>query len=145
MIPELDEYLSFLMGVDAVTDDDLTDVGVKILKRHGDTARELLVPSAGLAPYTALVRERLSPGFWNEIVGFREILFTFKLPDSTVVELALSESNAPQIAQLCSSLNGDPLEKTSDVLGYLAENSLYRDLIAAAHAPRSPGNRPWTR
>jgi len=140
VIPELNEYLSFLMGVDAITDDNLTDVGVKILQRHGATARELLVPSASLASYTTLVREQLSPGFWNEIVGSREILFIFKLADSTVIEFALSESTAPQIAQLCSSLNGDALEKTSDVLGYLAENSLYRDLIAAGHTARSPGN-----
>ena len=144
MIPEPNEYLSFLMGVDAITDANLTDVGVKILKRHGAAARELLVPSASLPSYTTLVRERLRPGFWNEIVGFQEILFIFKLADSTVVELALSESTAPQIAQLCSSLNGDALEKTSDVLGYLAENSLYRDLIAAGHAARNPGNSPQT-
>jgi hypothetical protein len=131
VIPELNEYLSFLMGVDTITDDDLTDVGVKILRRHGAAARELLVPSASLASYTSLVRERLNAGFWNEIVGSQQILFIFKLADGTVVELALAESTAPQIAQLCSSLNGDALEKTSDVLGYLAKNSLYRDLIAA--------------
>jgi hypothetical protein len=144
VIPDLNEYLSFLMGVDAITDANLTDVGVKILKRHGADARELLVPSASLPSYTTLVRERLSPGFWNEIVGSQEILFIFKLPDRTVVELALSESTAPQIAQLCSSLNGDALGRTSNVLGYLAENSLYRDLIAAGHAARSPGNSPQT-
>jgi hypothetical protein len=142
VIPDLNEYLSFLMGVDAITDANLTDVGVKILKRHGADARELLVPSASLP--STLVRERLSPGFWNEIVGSQEILFIFKLPDRTVVELALSESTAPQIAQLCSSLNGDALGRTSNVLGYLAENSLYRDLIAAGHAARSPGNSPQT-
>jgi hypothetical protein len=140
VIPELNQYLSFLMGVDAITDDNLTDIGVKVLKKHGAAAREVLAPSASLASYRTLVRDRLIPGFWNEIVGAREILFIFKLADSTVVELALSESTAPQIAQLCSSLNGDPLAKTSDVLGYLAENSLYRDLIASGVAARSPGN-----
>ena len=44
MIPTPNERLSFLMGADAITDDDLTDVGVKILKRHWAAARELLVP-----------------------------------------------------------------------------------------------------
>lgn len=144
MIPEPSEYLSFLMGVDAITDDNLTDIGVTILEQHGSAARELLVPSASLASYTPLVRERLRPGFWNEIVGFEEILFTFKLADGTVVELALSESTAPQIAQLCSALNGDALEKTSDVLGYLAENSLYRDLISARHGATSRGRGSQT-
>lgn len=133
MIPEPNERLSFLMGADTITDRDLTDVGVKIFKRYGAAARELLVPSDSISPYTTLVRERLSAGFWNEIVESHEILFIFKLADSTVEELTLSETTAPQIAQLCSSLNGDPREKTSDVLGYLAGNSLYRDLIAASY------------
>lgn len=143
MIPEPNDYLSYLMGVDAITDDNLTDIGARILEKHGSAARELLVPSASLAPYTALVRERLLPGFWNEIVGSREILFIFKLADGTLVELSLSESTAPRIAQLCSALNGDPLEKTSDVLGYLAGNSLYRDLISARHGAsgRDRGSR----
>jgi hypothetical protein len=137
VIPELNERLSFLMGTDTITDSDLTDVGVKILKRCGAAARELLVPSDSISPYTTLVRERLNPGFWNEIVGSHEIHFIFKLADSTVVELTLSDATAPQIAQLCSSLNGDPLEKTSNVLGYLAGNSPYQDLIAASYGEES--------
>jgi hypothetical protein len=144
-MPEPNEYLSFLMGADAITDENLTDVGVRILNRHGATARELLVPTASLASYTTLVRERLNPGFWNEIVGSEEILFIFKLADSTVVELALSESTAPRIAQLCSCLNGDALEKTSDVLAYLAENSFYRELIDAGPAGMGHGNSSQAR
>lgn len=131
MIPGPDEYLSFLMGADALTDDALTDIGVTILERHGTAARELLLPAGSVPAYVALVRERLSPGFWNEVVGHREVLFVFRLADGTVVEHALSEATAPEIARLCSALNGDPLERTSDVLGYLAGNALYRDLIAA--------------
>jgi len=136
VIPASHEYLSFLMGVSAITDDALTAIGVKVLERHRAAARELLVPAASLSSYTTLVRERLSPGFWNEIVGCQEIFFIFKLADGTVVEFTLSEATAPQIARLCSSLNGDPLEKTSNVLGYLAGNSLYRDLIAASYRGR---------
>jgi hypothetical protein len=61
----------------------LSDVGVKLLRRHGAAARELLVPAPSLASYKSLVRERLNSGFWNEVVGSREILFIFKLADST--------------------------------------------------------------
>ncbi|MEO6144419.1 MAG: hypothetical protein ABIP19_10610 [Dermatophilaceae bacterium] len=53
------------------------------------------------------MRERLSAGFWNEIVGHQVILFIFKLPDGTVWEVALSEATSSEITQLCSSLNGD--------------------------------------
>ncbi len=76
----------------------------------------------------------LLPGFWNEIVGEQEILFIFKLADGTVRELTFSEATSSQIAQLCSSLNGDPIENTSDVPRYLARNPLYGELIAATHA-----------
>lgn len=134
MIPDPHEYLSFLMGVEAITDADLTTMGVTILERHGSAARGLLVPAASLPRYSALVRERLKRGFWNEIVGDQEILFIFKLADGTLREIAFSEASSSQIAQLCSSLNGDPIEKTSDVPRYLAGNPLYRELIAASHA-----------
>ena len=94
MIPEQHEYLSFLMGVDAIADDDLTNLGVKILERHGSAARGLLVPASSLSPYSALVCAQLSPGFWNEIVGCQGILFIFKLPDGTVKEFTLSEATS---------------------------------------------------
>ena len=134
MVPDPHEYLSFLMGVDAITDADLTTMGVTILEQHGSAARGLLVPAASLPRYSALVRERLRHGFWNEIVGDQEILFIFKLADGTVREITLSEATSSQIAQLCHSLNRDPIENTSDVPRYLAGNPLYRELIAASHA-----------
>jgi hypothetical protein len=133
VIPEPHEYLSFLMGVDAIADDDLTNLGVKILERHGSAARGLLVPASSLSPYSALVRERLSPGFWNEIVGRQGILFIFKLTDGTIREFALSEATSSEISQLCSSLNDDPIEKTSDLPRYLSGNLFYKDLIAALY------------
>jgi hypothetical protein len=55
-----------------------------------------------------------------------------------VRELALSEGTRAEIAELCSALNGDPIEKTSDVPRYLAGNSFYRDVIAAFHGDAGP-------
>jgi hypothetical protein len=138
VIPETHEYLSFLMGGAEITDADLTDLGVTILERHGEVARVLLVPAASLPGYSAILGDRLSPGFWNELVGRQEILFIFKLADGTTRQIAYSEATSSKIARLCSLLNGDPIETTSDVPRYLAGNPLYRDLIAAFHA----GDRP---
>jgi hypothetical protein len=137
VIPEAHEHLSFLMGADAITDDALTNLGVKILERYGSASRGLLVPAASLSLYSALVRERLSAGFWNEIVGRQQILFIFKLPDGTVREVAVSEATSSEIAQLCSSLNGDPIVKTSDLPRYLSGNPLHEELIAAFYASES--------
>jgi len=89
---------------------------------------------ASLSLYSALVRERLSAGFWNEIVGRQKILFIFKLPDGTVREVMLSEATSSEIAELCSSLNGDPIEQTSNLPRYLSGNPFYGELIAAFYA-----------
>lgn len=133
MTPGPDQYVSFLMGANAIADEELTRLGVEILQGAGSPFRRLLVPAAALAGYRALIREKLTPGFWNDILGREEVLFVFKLADGTVEELTLSESTRARIAHLCSSLNGDPIEKTSDVLRYLAGNPFYREPIEAFH------------
>jgi hypothetical protein len=77
---------------------------------------------------------KLTPGFWNDIVGRQEILFIFKLADGTVAELALSDATRSEIARLCTSLNNDPIEKTSDMPHYLAGNPFYREVIETFHS-----------
>lgn len=134
MIPGVQEYLSFLMGAAAIPDQELSDLGIEILQGAGSAFRGLLVPASSIAAYKELVRAKITPGFWNDIVGQQEIVFIFKLADGTIKELALSEATRSEIAQLCSSLNNDPLEKTSDMPRYLAGNPFYRELIGAFHA-----------
>ena len=134
MIPESHEYLSFLMGADAIADGELTSLGIQIAKGAGTPFRGLLIPAASLSAYKALVREKLTPGFWNDILGRHEIVFVFKLVDGTQRELELSDATRSEIARLCSSLNGDPIEKTTDMPRYLAGNPYYRELIDAFHS-----------
>ena len=134
MIPEPHKYLSFLMGADAIADHELTSLGVKILKGGGSAFRGLLIPEGSLSAYKALVREKITPGYWNDILGRQEILFIFKLADGTIRELTLSGATRSEIAHLCSSLNKDPIEKTSDMPKYLAGNPFYRELIEAFHS-----------
>jgi hypothetical protein len=138
MIPEPDEYLSFLMGADAIADEELSDIGVRILSGAGTPFRGLLVPEGALPAYQALIRKKLTPGYWNDILGRQEILFVFKLTDGTIAEFTLSESTLPEVARLCSSLNNDPVEKTSNMAQYLGANPFYRDLVEAFHSPHRP-------
>jgi hypothetical protein len=81
MIPEPGEYLSFLMGADAIADSELINLGVKILKGACTPFRELLVPEGSLSAYKALIRAKIAPGFWNDLLSRQEILFIFKLRD----------------------------------------------------------------
>ena len=134
MIPAPHEHLSFLMGAGEIADHELASLGVRILKGGGSAFRRLLIPHGSLSAYKALVREKLTPGFWNDILGRQEILFIFKLADGTIRELTLSEATRSEIAHLCSSLNKDPIEKTSDVSRYLAGNPFYRQSIETFHS-----------
>ena len=129
MIPGPDQYISLLMGAPSASDKELTTLGVEVLKRFEGDTRGLLVPADSSRAYKQLIREKLEPGFWNDLVGADEIIFLFKLLDGTVVELTLSESNRAEIARLCSSLNGDPIEKTSDIPAYFAANPFYREAM----------------
>ena len=129
MIPGSGQYISLLMGAPGVSDVELTALGVEVIDRFGADVRGLLVPAGSLRAYQQLVREKLEPGFWNDLVGPNEIVFLFKLRDGTLVELTLSESNRREIARLCSSLNGDPIEKTSDLPAYFAANPFYREAM----------------
>jgi hypothetical protein len=137
VIPEPHEYLSFLMGADAISDDELARLGIDVLEGAGSPFRGLLIPERSLAAYRELVRQKITPGFWNDIVGRHHVLFIFKLADGTLRELELSEGTRSEIAQLCSSLNQDPIEKTSDMPRYLSGNPLYREVMDAFHAGRS--------
>ena len=131
MIPRAHDFLSFLMGADAISDHELTDLGVEILKGASTSFRGLLVPGGSVPAYKALIREKLTPGFWNDLLGRHQILFIFKLKDSSVRELVLSDATRAEIARLCSSLNNEPIEKTSDMLRYLAGNPFYLEAIEA--------------
>ena len=81
----------------------------------------------------ATLDEGLDPGYWNEVAGRDEIFFTFKLKDGTLQELAYPMDGLEEISRLCSELNGDPLERTSDIPRYLAGNRFYRDLMLERH------------
>ncbi len=137
MIPGPDEYLSFLMGAPDISDDELSRLGVGIVETVGSGIRGLLIPGRSLPEYKALIRERLKRGFWNEMVGREEMHFVFKLSDGTLKELRYSAETRDEIARLCTELNKDPIERTSDMPRYLARNPFYRDVALQFHG--APG------
>lgn len=121
------------MAAPHILDRELTSLGIDIVESLGAGTRGLLVPGKSLPEYRALVRAKLRPGFWNETVGRTEIFFVFKLLDGTLRELRHSPATRDEIARLCTELNGDPLELTSDMPRYLARNPFYRDVAIGCH------------
>ena len=51
------------------------------------------------------------------------------MADGEIKEYEYKEENRLEIARLCSQLNGDPLEKTTQLLDYLAENVFYTEVV----------------
>lgn len=137
MIPGPNEYLSLLMAAPDISDDELHDLGVRIVETVGSQIRGLLIPGQSLREYKSLIRDRLKCGFWNEMVGREEMHFVFKLSDGSLEELRYSAETRDEIARLCTELNDDPIEKTSDMPRYLAGNTFYRDVAVQFHG--APG------
>lgn len=137
MTPGPGEYLSYLMGAPTITNEELRGLRVAVVGTTGWGHRKLLIPGGSLQAYRELVRERLDPGFWNEVVSREEILFTFKPMDGTVHEFRYSAENRQEIAALCTALNGDPIDTTSDIPSYLASNEFYRELMVEAYGVKA--------
>jgi hypothetical protein len=82
-----------------------------------------------LPRYRQLIREKLTPGFWNETAGIEEVFFQFKLSSGELIELCYSPGTQEEIAQLCSRLNREPIDEIREIPSYLARNRFYRDLM----------------
>ena len=78
------------MGAEDIKDDELEAFGVEIVKQTDSGSRSLKISENGLPTYINLVKEKLTKGFWNEIVGPKEILFIFKFEDGHIEEFILS-------------------------------------------------------
>ena len=122
-------YKSFLMGAGQIADADLTGLNIEIVKDSDPEVRKLIVPSESIEQYKELIRQKLDAGFWNEFVGEDQIYFIFKMSNGEIKEYEYRENNRLEIAGLCTQLNNDPLEKTSNLLDYLAENSFYTEEV----------------
>jgi hypothetical protein len=122
-------YKSVLMGADKISDLELEYLGIDIVERKESGTRNIIIPLETIEEYKQLVKEKLDKGFWNDIVGEDLIHFIFKMPDGGVVEFVYKEEDRLEIAELCSQLNGDSIEKTSDLLNYIGENEFYTDEV----------------
>lgn len=122
-------YKSYLMGASKITDTELTDLNIEIIKDSDPEIRKLIIPSESIEQYKELIRQKLDVGFWNDFVGEDQVYFIFKMPDGKIIEYSYSENDRLEIAKLCTQLNKDAIEKTSNLLDYLAENSFYTDVV----------------
>lgn len=122
-------YLSYLMGADNITNGDITALSIEIVEIKKDGDRTLKIPENKLSLYIELIKTKLEKGFWNEIVGAKEIIFIFKFKDGSIKEYRLSPVNEEEIDKLCTEFNHEPPEKTLNVYKYISDNKFYHDFM----------------
>lgn len=121
--------LSFLMAGKDIQDQELKDLGIEVVEKDLDDDRKLKIPPEKQSAYLNLVKSKLAPGFWNEVVSDKEIIFIFKFKDGAIKQLTLSPETEKEISELCTQFNNDPIEKTKNVYKYISENSFYHDFM----------------
>ena len=125
----MSHYLSYLMGGNDIQDSQLEILGIKIVEKESDGDRKLEIQSETLAQYIQLVKDKLTLGFWNEIVGREEILFIFKFKDRGIKEYKLSLDNEIEIDKLCAEFNNEQPGKVHNVYKWLSKNNFYHDFM----------------
>lgn len=122
------------MGARNIKDRDLVDLGINIEETKPDGDRCLKIPADKLSQYIQFIKEKLDNGFWNEIVGEREVIFIFKFKDGATEEYRLSPENEQEIDKLCAEFNNEPSEKTTNVYKYISDNKFYHDFMMEHYA-----------
>ncbi len=125
----MSNYLSYLMGAEEILDGELEDLNIDIVGKTESGSRKLNIPSEHLLEYVEIIKNKLTKGFWNEIVGNEEIIFIFKFKDGTVKELKLSTENESEIDKLCAKFNNESPNQIINVYKWLSENDFYHDFM----------------
>ncbi len=123
------QYLSYLMGAEKIQDEELEKLSIKIEDKTSDGDRMLKITEEKLSQYIELVKNKLTDGFWNEVVGSKEIIFIFKFKDGIVKEYKLSPENEQDIDKLCAEFNNETPDKTANVYRYISDNKFYHDFM----------------
>lgn len=123
-----EEYRSYLMGAIKISDQDLENIGIKILGKSESGSRKLEIPRISIDKYEELVKEKLDNGFWNEYVG-NEIVFIFKDKKGEIKRMVLDPDTEREINKLADEFNGAGWTKKGSVWAWLAENDWYKDYI----------------
>lgn len=117
------------MGADKIEDKDLMALDISIEEKMSDGDRTLKIPEDKLLQYIELIKSGLNNGFWNEIIGSKEIIFIFKFKNGLTKEYKLSSENEQEIGELCAEFANELPEKATNVYKYILNNKFYHDFM----------------
>lgn len=122
------------MGAKNIRDSELEDLGIKIKDKTINGDRMLIIQDERLRQYIELIKVKLTNGFWNEVVGEKEIIFIFKFKDGSVKGYVLSLENEKEINDLCVEFNHEPPDLTPNVYKYISDNRFYHHFMIEHYA-----------
>lgn len=122
------------MGAEKIGDKDITDLDISIEEKMADGDRTLKIPEDSLSQYIELIKAKLDNGFWNEVIGEKEIIFIFKFKNGSAKEYRLSPENEREIDKLCAEFNNEPEDKIANVYKYISDNKFYHDFMMRHYA-----------
>lgn len=121
--------LSYLTGGKEIKDEELVDLGVSIEEKSGSGNRAIKIPNEKLMEYRELIKAKLEAGFWNDVIGEKEIIFIFKFKDGSIREYELSLQNEQEIDDSCAESINEPKTVGANVFKMLADNKFYHDFM----------------
>jgi len=125
--PKVDFYRSYLMGGADISDQELSSLGVKIIKRSKD-GRKIEIPKKSITKYESLVERNMTVGYWNEYVG-EKIVFIFKNKNGKIEKFVLGLDNERKITELASKFTDGFIKQEDFAWSWLADVDIYKDLI----------------
>ena len=117
------------MGASQISDNELKALGVSIEETKASGSRCIKMSGENLQGYIQLMKDKLDKGFWNEIVGEKEIIFIFKFKDGSTKEYKLSPENEAEVDRLCAEFANESPEKTANVYKFISDNKFYHDFM----------------
>jgi len=117
------------MGAEQIEDNELEGLDIKIEGKTSDNSRMLKISEEKIPQYIKLIKAKLTNGFWNEVIGAKEIIFIFKFNDGSIKKFKLSPENEKEIDKLCAKFNNEPPDKTANVYKYISDNKFYHDFM----------------
>ena len=119
---------SVLMGFDNIHSEELVSLGIKEVWPADKNHKYIEIPENSLPAFEKLIREKMTPGFWNEYITHQRVIFIFKDKNGLVERLELTPGTDNKINRLSAIYNNEPEPKGS-VWNWLPDVPFYKELF----------------
>lgn len=121
---------TYIMVQKNISQEDILSLG-GITKRVADNGHLCVeFPVSKAKEFEELIIKKMEPGFWNEYLTNKEVVFIFKHKDNKIERFVLGEDNGHKICMLGNEFNGQPKPSEYEtVWQWLENNSWYAPIV----------------